>query len=190
MHREGHHGLNALLYTPIAVATALFGSIELAIVGAMLMVGTASLPDFDRHFDNNMNSHRSDLWTLIPIKHRGFTHTVWFAAIIGIGGAGLALVMAPPHPEEFTAAFGFATGFLGVVGHILGDAMTPMGVKPFSPLRKTKYSFGWFKAKNRIANYGFLFIGGIALIAGLGFGFSETGIDLENYAAIVATTLG
>ncbi len=184
MHREGHHGLNALLYAPIAVVTAYVGSVELAVIGAVIMVGLSSIPDFDRHFDNNMNSNRSDLWTLVPIRHRGFTHTVWFALIIGVFTSGLALIMAPPqHAPELIAAFGFATGFLGIIGHILGDAMTPMGVRPFKPIKSTKYSLAWFTAKNRIANWGFLFIGGTALLAALGFGFTEIGIDLDSYAA-------
>lgn len=190
MHREGHHGLNALLYAPVAVLVSLFASVELAIIGALLFVGTSSLPDFDRHFDNNMNSNRSDLWTLVPIKHRGFTHTVWFAGIMGIGGAAIAVAMAPmaaSQPIELVMVFGFATAFFGILGHILGDAMTPMGVRPFSPLSRKKYGFAWFKAKNRVANYGFLFIGGIALLAALGYGFSEIGIDLDNYVAAVWT---
>jgi len=189
MHREGHHGLNALLYAPVALIVTLFASVELAIIGAIFFVGTASIPDFDRHFDNDMNSNRSKLWTLIPIKHRGFTHTVWFAALAGIIGGSFAGVigvqMTPQHAPTLVVVFGGVMTAGGVLGHILGDMMTPMGVKPFSPLRRKKYSLAWFLAKSKLANYGFLVVGGTALLVAFGYGFSEVGIDLDNYAAML-----
>lgn len=189
MHREGHHGLNALLYAPVALAVTLFGSLELAVIGAVFAVGTASLPDFDRHFDNNMNTHRSGLWTLVPIKHRGFTHTVWFAVLGGVVGGGfgtIAVQMVPQHTPAVVAGFAGVMTTCGILGHILGDMMTPMGVKPFSPLRKKTYSLAWFLAKSRVANYGFLFLGGTALLLAFGYGFSEVGINLDSYAASLA----
>lgn len=173
--------MNALLYAPIALVVGVFMSVELAVLGAMVFVGLSSIPDFDRHFDNNMNTHRSDMWTLVPIKHRGFTHTVWFAVAAGGVGAVIGVVMAPMAsavPVEFVMVFLALCAFAGILGHILGDMMTPMGVKPFAPVKKTKYSLAWFLAKNRIANYGFLVIGGCALLAAFGAGFSETGFDL------------
>jgi len=189
MHREGHHGLNALLYAPIALIAGLFASVELAIVGALFFVGVSSVPDFDRHFDNNMNSHRSGLWTLVPIKHRGFTHTVWFAGLAGIVGGAFAGVIAPQmtpqHSAGVVAVFGGVMTGSGILGHILGDMMTPMGVKPFSPLRRSTYSLGWFLAKSKIANYGFLVFGGVALLFAIGYGFTETGIDVANYSAMI-----
>lgn len=188
MHREGHHGLNALLYAPIALGVAFLGSVELAVIGAMFFVGTASIPDFDRHFDSSMNSHRSDLWHLVPIKHRGFTHTVWFAVIAGVVGASFGTVMAvlvPSVAPEIVMVFAGVCTMGGVLGHILGDMMTPMGVCPLSPIRRSTYSLNWFLAKNTVANYGFLFVGGIALLAALGAGFQMTGVDLESYTAMV-----
>ncbi len=189
MHREGHHGFNALLYAPIALVTAFVVSVELAIVGAVLFVGLSSVPDFDRHFDKNMNSNRSDLWTLVPIKHRGFTHTVWFAGIAGAFGVVLSVVMAPQHPVEVTAPFGFLMAFGGIIGHIIGDAFTPMGVRPFRPVKQTRYSLAWFKAKNPIANYGFLLIGFIALLSALGYAFTHVGIDLATYGAMITPAI-
>lgn len=188
MHREGHHGLNALLYAPIALGAAVFGSVELSIIGALFFVGTASIPDFDRHFDSGM-SHKNWLWKLVPIKHRGFTHTVWFAVLGGGVGAFLAaglVPMVPQQPPVLVIVFGGVCTTGGLLGHILGDAMTPMGVRPFSPLKRRKYTFGWFLAKNPIANYGFLVLGGAALFTALGYGFSVTGIDPESHSAAVA----
>lgn len=189
MYKEGHYGLNSLLYAPIAVIIATISSIELALLGAVFFVGASSIPDVDRHFDKNMNSHRSDVWHLVPIKHRGFTHTVWFAALFGaLSGVG-AIIMAPmaaSQPMEIVAIFGVVCGFGGIIGHILGDAITPMGVKPFSPIKRKKYSLGWFNASNSVANYGFLLIGGTALLVALSYGVSEVGFDLDSVTGFIS----
>lgn len=177
MYREGHHGLNALLYAPVAGVITLFWSVEAAIFGAMIFVGLSSVPDFDRHFDNNMNSHRSDLWTYVPIKHRGFTHTVWFATIVGVVSGVFALVLLPGEPVVLAGVFGFGVGFGGVVGHILGDVVTPMGVKPFSPVLRTKYTLNLFTAKSKVANFGFMFVGGCALFGVFGWSMSQKGLE-------------
>jgi len=176
MYREGHHGLNALLYAPIAGVVSVFWSVEAAIMGAVIFVGLSSVPDFDRHFDNNMNSNRSDLWTLVPIKHRGFTHTVWFALLMGGVMAVFATALLPNEPTVFVSVFGFVAGFGGIVGHILGDAVTPMGVKPFNPIHSEKYTLNLFTAKNKVANYGFMIVGGIVLLGVLGWGMSVEGL--------------
>lgn len=185
MYREGHFGINALLYAPITVGISFFASVELAIIGAVFFVGVASLPDFDRHFSDSMDTRRSNIWTLVPIKHRGFTHTIWFGGIIGGVGAGLAVVMIPFHEPGVAAAFGFATAFAGIVGHILGDALTPMGVKPFSPVSKTKRTVNVCNASNSIANYGLLLTGGVSLMVAFGISVNRFGIDPESLVEFV-----
>ncbi|PHQ45836.1 metal-dependent hydrolase, partial [Halorubrum sp. C3] len=56
------------------------------------------------------------------------------------------------------------------ISHILADALTPMGIKPYAPVRDDKVTLDWFKAANPIANYALLGLGGIvvavALVAG------------------------
>lgn len=188
MHREGHHGLNALLYAPIAATTAVLLSVELAIIGAFFFVGIASIPDIDRHFDRGMQSNRSRLWTLVPIKHRGFTHTVWFATLCaGLCtplGAMMSTLAGGTSPQ-IVGAFAAFCAFGGVIGHIIGDSLTPMGVTPFSPLSRTTYRLGWVRADNWIVNNALLLIGGVVLLAALGYGFSKTGIEIEDHAAMI-----
>lgn len=184
MYREGHYGINALLYSPVAFITSVSLSLELAIIGAVCVLGVATLPDCDRHFSDNMETARSNIWTLIPIKHRGFTHTIWFAGIIGAVGAGLG-VLIPFHETSVAAGFTFAVSFFGIVCHILGDALTPMGVKPFSPLSKTTRTVNLCNASNSMANYAFLLVGGVTLLAAFGISFEQTGIDLERLIELV-----
>lgn len=51
------------------------GAVELAVAGAVIAVAGAMIPDWD---------------TRMPgIQHRGITHTVWFALLVGVMlGAG------------------------------------------------------------------------------------------------------
>lgn len=180
MYREGHYGINALLYSPVVLVVSVYYSLELAIIGSLFFVGVASLPDFDRHFSDSMETKRSNIWTLIPIRHRGFTHTIWFAGIIGAVGAGLGVVVIPFHEPVIAGGFAFAASFFGITGHILGDALTPMGVKPLSPLSKTTRTVNLCNASNTIANYGFLTAGGLALLFAFGIGFDRVGIHPDR----------
>ena len=86
MLREGHVGVSLLLYAPVGFLLARYASIDLAvIVGGVVLLG-GSAPDYDT---------KTRL-----VKHRGFTHTVWFAGLLGIGSAVAAYYA--PH------VFGFA----------------------------------------------------------------------------------
>jgi len=86
----------------------------------MVLIGT-TLPDIDL-----MHSYIGNRWYFRPIqwfvKHRGIIHSVTFALVITI-----ALAMYLP-----VLAFGF---FLGYVGHLIGDAITIEGIRPFWPLK-------------------------------------------------------
>lgn len=196
MYKEGHHGLNALLYTPIFIAISFLYSVEVGIVGAIAFVGVSSIPDIDRHFDSGMNSHRSDIWHIIPIKHRGFTHTIWFGAIVGGLGAGLVIIMLETYapgavPVLIGGCFGFFCGFGGVMGHLLGDVVTPAGIRPFSPLSRTRYSLGLFTAANQIINYLFLCVGGGVLMGTIAWVVVEKGIAIDEieYAYLTSQLL-
>lgn len=178
MYKNGHRGINALLYAPIAAAVIHFTDIILAIIGAVIFIGVARLPDLDRHFDNNMNSNRSKLWQYIPISHRGFTHTIWFALLLSPLGSALTIILGTAYtttyPVELFAVYGGTLTVLGLTGHLIGDMITPAGIHPFKPLSDRKIGFGFVNASNTIANYGFLIIGGITLLTVLGWGFNQT----------------
>lgn len=70
-----------------------------------------------------------------PLGHRGFTHSLAFAALIGIA-AGLAARRAPPRSRAALGALAFAA----CASHGLLDALTDAGLGiglllPFSPVR-------------------------------------------------------
>lgn len=154
MHQVGHYGVSLLVFAPIGLALVLAGVPELATLGGATMVALATLPDVD---------HRVPL-----VDHRGPTHTVAFALLVGAGtgvaGAALATDVSPLGSVA-TGVFGFAIGTLGVLAHLLGDVLTPMGISPFWPLSRRHYSLNVTTAKNPIANY-LLFALGAGATAG------------------------
>jgi len=171
MYKDGHRGINALLASPIVLITGVSGAFELAIMGILIMLGTARLPDIDVSFDSNY-SQGNRLTECIPLSHRGGLHTIWFAliigSIIGVVAAGSVPYITDYHPV-FLFVYGMGVGTFAVVGHLLGDILTPTGVKVFYPASTKVYSIGWVNAKNKKANYVILALGGIALLASAGF---------------------
>ncbi|MDY6776366.1 MAG: metal-dependent hydrolase [Halobacteria archaeon] len=63
---------------------------------------------------------------------------------------------------EATFVFHFLLGFFGVTTHLIGDVLTPMGIRPLRPIHNEKYRLGWVRAANESANLG-LFVGGTLL---------------------------
>ncbi len=153
MHREGHVGAAALTYTPLGVAAVAVDAAGLALLGAVVTVSLASLPDSDFR---------------IPfVSHRGITHTVWFAVAVGGVLAAAGWVAADAFgPPPLVAGFGFAVGWLVVVSHVGADALTPMGVTPFTPVSGRHYTVDLVRADNTLANYLLLAVGvGVAVLA-------------------------
>lgn len=153
MYRGGHVGFNALLYAPFVPAISRYGSLELAVTGAILAVGLANLPDVDQ--------------PLPRLRHRGPTHTVWFAVLVGLlAGVGTAFVVGST-PSRFAFSFGFAVGTASILAHLAGDVVTPMGISPFAPLSNAHVTLDWFASKNSRINRAFLLVGSSALLASL-----------------------
>lgn len=148
MYREGHSGFNALLYAPFLPLVSRVWSLELALVGALVAVGVANLPDLDQ--------------PLPRVRHRGPTHTVWFALLVGLlAGIGTEFVV-PATPAAFE--FGFVVGTVGILAHLAGDVVTPMGISPLAPVWRAHVTLNWFKSKNSRINRGFLLVGSAALV--------------------------
>ncbi|WP_336359467.1 metal-dependent hydrolase [Haladaptatus sp. ZSTT2] len=135
MYATGHYGAALLVYAPLGVALALSGQFELAVFGGAGMLALATLPDIDIRTP------------LIP--HRGPTHTVLFALLVGAGLGWVTLRLT----NLTLATFGFLVGTLSITSHLLADWITPMGIKPFWPLSRRSYSLGLTTAKNPVANY-------------------------------------
>jgi inner membrane protein len=118
------------------------------------------------------------------VSHRGPTHTLGFAVLVGLvvgGGVGaLAVAGAENGAVDETgllasaqvvavAAFGFLVGFLAVVSHLLADALTPAGVEPWWPVSSQNYSLSLVGADSTVGNYGLLalgvFVSAVSLLA-------------------------
>lgn len=177
MHRKGHTGINMIAYAPIIAVLLLIDDafIAVAAFGLALALSVAMLPDIDIKISS--------------IKHRGPTHTVWFAIGMGIITSlfltgvlvGLYELGSVEHVESLTGfaltprvnmfivLFGGFSVSWGVTSHFIGDIITPMGLRPFKPVKNTKYTFDLVLAANKTANwlcyvFGYIAIGVAFLI--------------------------
>ena len=186
MYRPGHIGVWLLLYSPIAFALFKAGEPIVVIFGAIVVFVTEPIPDRD------MN---------IPfLKHRGFSHTIGFALLVGgilgvlgnflgdrafvivgeaisnpgVGDLGREIITARNAVDETAlAGYSFAFGTFGILAHLVGDVLTPMGIRPFWPLSSRSFSLSLTRAKNPFTN-GLLMILGVAAAGGT-FWFSTIG---------------
>ncbi|CCQ33973.1 membrane-bound metal-dependent hydrolase (DUF457) [Halorhabdus tiamatea SARL4B] len=148
-----------LAYAPVGLIVFVAGFEGAAMAGAVGAGLLAMVPDYDQRVPG--------------ITHRGITHTVWFATLVGIG---LGLVgLAIGSNDGILAAIGLGVfwlvvGTVTILSHIAADALTPMGVEPYAPVRDDHYSYDLARAANPIANYALLGVGvitsGLALVAG------------------------
>jgi len=146
-----------MVYAPTAAVLVAFRLELLALIGGLISLGLAMAPDQDQRVPG--------------IKHRGITHTVHFALLVGtllaavFGGIGFTRGVGT---AALTATYGFVIGFGTISSHIAADALTPMGIEPFRNGRR--YSFDLVKAANPVANYLLLAFGvaavGLAFVVG------------------------
>lgn len=164
MHREGHLGVSLLLYAPF---TYLLISNDLTTVFGMGLVAMGFW------------SFAPDLDLELPIPHRGPTHSFVAAIVAGLITAIVALyfaytgeygsstfVIEPSILAYFAAiGFGFGIGVLGVLSHLLGDAITPMRIRPWWPFSDRQHGIPLVLASNKRANEGLSLAGGVAMTA-------------------------
>lgn len=180
MHRNGHVGITLLCYAPVllVIGTRAEWLLPAAVVAAVLLADLL-LPV--RLLVRGATGRRSsvsfspamlpDLDMRLPmVTHRGITHTVWFAVLTAaVAGAigyqagrmvGSTLFAGVASPGLLGAAFCGYLGLHAVLTHLLGDVLTPAGIRPFSPLVERSFSLGLVRAANRPANLG-LYAAGI-----------------------------
>lgn len=172
MLREGHIGLTLTIVAPIAaVVGSLLPKYTIILILSGALTGS-NLPDLDT--------------TTRLVKHRGFTHTIWFMGLTSIIGGIImyAVIFYMPVKQFFeytytlhilsAAIFGLSIG-LGIVTHLLGDMITPRGIKPFSPIlprdlgsipaSEKKYVYDVRNASDPLLNKGFSVLGVAATVA-------------------------
>jgi len=145
MYRWGHVGAALFVYGPVGAALSHAGEFGLALLGVVVAIACATLPDADE---------------LLPIDHRGPTHTVWFVAVgsIAVAAGGGLLGAVAGRPGAIAAVAGVAAA-LSLGSHLLADSVTPMGIRPFYPLSMWHHSFDVIPAANPRANTTMLGVG-------------------------------
>jgi inner membrane protein len=142
-----------LAYAPVALALVAAGHGGLAPLGGLGVLALTPVPDWD---------HR------VPVvEHRGITHTLAFALLVGAatgGGCLLAARYVAPlrtayGSPELLGAFGFGIGVLAILAHLAADVITPAGLEPFQPVSGRHYSLSLVGAASRIANAALLIAG-------------------------------
>jgi len=114
-----------------------------AVLGFIKMGAFATIPDKDQ--------------STPLINHRGLSHSIAIALLFAVVLGFVAIFFVPIFALVGIPAvpvIGF-TAFIGLyvfLAHLLGDSITPAGIKPFKPISNYKISFGWIRAENRIAN--------------------------------------
>jgi inner membrane protein len=171
MLREGHTGLTLTIVAPVAIPASM--NLDVYVIG-ILLVGAllgSILPDFDTRTN--------------VVSHRGFTHTIWFTILSAIVGGGViyyALFHIPINRTfTFTTTdhiltaiiFGVSVG-VGTITHLLGDVITPQGIKPFDPLTpknilpvtvsEKKYVYEIRNASDPLLNKGFSVLGTLSVV--------------------------
>lgn len=162
MYWKGHCGVSLAVFAPLGFALVRLGEPILAFAAGAVMVGLAMLPDAD---------HR-----LPAVSHRGVTHTLLFAALVGgvfgvaalgLAAAGSTLAPAVAVDRATFALFAAGVGFVTVVAHLLADALTPMGVPFLWPLSARRFSLSLWYAKSPVANAVLFALGVFAASAAL-----------------------
>jgi len=148
MYARGHIGLTLLILSLLMLP---FRENENAFLLIVLASGVSTLPDIDLKWQR---------WGL-PVRHRGVTHSVLFALLIGflIGEVFY-------YGYETTSWFvtGFMSGFLGIICHLIGDSFTFHSFKPFWPFSNIKVAFGFCRASDKKVNKNLMMLGGLAFI--------------------------
>lgn len=154
MYTKGHCGVTLLSYAPVGFGLLISGHESAAVAGGGIVLALMMLPDCDH---------------VVPsLEHRGPTHTLLFALLVGAVLGVCTAVAAPDPGTRFGAsAFGFAAGTFAIVAHLIADVLTPMGIQPFWPVSRRRYSLEVTSARNRTANDVLLGLGVLVVTTGL-----------------------
>lgn len=150
MYRPGHYGMALLLYSAVGYVLLSRGYDRHAVAGGLLVLLVTMVSDWDTYV----------AW----LPHRGPTHSVWFALVVGAAVGTFAVVHGRRRGLDSQSVAGlgcWATGLatFSVLAHLLADALNPMGIAPLSPVSDVRVSLDLVWAGDPVANFG-LFVAG------------------------------
>lgn len=155
MYLLGHLGIALLVFAPIGFLLVRTGRSRPAWFGGAALILLATAPDVDAY--------------VVGIPHRGVTHTVW--AALGVGTLLALVCWCRPSwggaRRTSSAGFGFLVGTTSILNHLVGDVLTPMGIRPFHPVSGTEFSLRLFLAGNQEANLGLFVVGAAVFLLSL-----------------------
>lgn len=192
VYKDGHRGLNMIIASVFGITGLRLGFSELVIgIGAGLVVAAARAPDFDAHFDSNLDYFYSNrLLEAVPIHHRGRFHSLGFAlaggvVVSGVGYAGSDLIATEigVDPTILAGVAGVGWG-VGVCGHLIGDIITRQPIPVFWPFFRGSYAFSLVDSNNRMLNKSLFVLGVLSVCVSVGvvvmLGWSGQGeIEIE-----------
>lgn len=177
MHNRGHLGVTLILLSPILFYLLVNEYLFTAFYATLLALLCTTLPDIDLKFQTKSTIlHRTPvIRRFVPnIRHRGITHTIWFAMFIGTLSAGVStgllywneVIVFLPETQFIVLSFGL--GFVSVLFHVVGDMITPRGINPIHPVSYKNLSIPVSLAGNRFANEFFSVLGFLLFIYTMG----------------------
>jgi inner membrane protein len=143
IYREGHLGLSLIIAT--AFATVTDGWIALG--AGIVIVTVEPLPDLDTALKPVLAGRFN-----VHIEHRGVTHSLAFAGALGVGVGAIGVIAGSPLVAG-------AAALCSILGHLAGDVVTPMGIRPLWPLRDEPVTLDLWWAKNESLNACSLLLG-------------------------------
>lgn len=176
MYRPGHYGMVLLLYSVVGYALLSRRYDHHAVAGGFLVVLVTMLPDWDGYVSS--------------LPHRGPTHTVWFALLVGAAVGAIAVLdgRRRGHDSRSVAGLGlWASGLatFSVLAHLVADALNPMGIRPFYPASAYHVSLDLFRAGDPVANFGLLSLGLLATGASWRFGTGRAVHDVPALPVVL-----
>lgn len=171
MYLLGHVGVTLLAYAPLSYRLVRVGRGRRAAAGAATLLLLVCAPDLDSH--------------VAFLTHRGVTHTVWAAVVVGaaVGATWWWLTPRRGIARDEATAFGFVVGALSVLHHLAGDALNPNGVQPLLPLADHRIALDLVTAADPAANLALATAGIAALLASVGLGLQHQWTIVDDAGA-------
>ncbi len=154
MHTPGHIGIGLLVYLPIGVFTAVYYTPLLAMLGMIVALWAAMLPDVD---------------VFTPFNHRGVTHSLLFivlSSVVVTFGAGMLGILTGHGMLHSGLLCGGITAIV-MGSHLLADSLTPMGIWPLWPLSGRHITFDLVSSAHPEINWALFTLGVLGTIGSL-----------------------